>query len=200
MGRNQQQSDTNITGSVEDDEERQIRINRNLARFLAEQTSQPRIAQKRQSHKKNLNLSVGGVQSNSSLISQKSNPNKLGFPKAANVPTGFHIQSNSNKFPSDKNNHNRSFIRNSVSTSKSKDEQCSSETNVLKEQSYTSRDEEERQNILNNNVTFSGGNVPQMSDIKGHKSNICHNRTNTRCTMTVSKLIGRSLTFACMFI
>jgi hypothetical protein len=196
MGRNQQQSDTNITGSVEDDEERQIRINRNLARFLAEQTSQPRIAQKRQSHKKNVNLSVGGVQSNSSLISQKNNPNKLGVPTAANVPTGFHLQSNSNKFPSDKNYHNRSFLRNS----KSKDEQCFSESNVLKEQGYTSRDEEERQNILNNNVTFSGGNVPQMSDIKGHKSNGCHNRTNTRCTMTVSKLIGRSLTFACMFI
>jgi len=199
MGRNQQQSDPNITRSVEDEEERQIRINRNLSRFLEEQTSQPLIAQKRQSHKKNVNLSVCGVQNSSSLISQKSNPNQSG----ANVPTGFHLQRNNNKFPSDNINHNRSCFRNSISTSKSKDEQCSSGTNVnslLKEQSYTSRDEEERQNILNNNVTFSGGNVHQMSDIKGHKSNICHNRTNTRCTMTVSKLIGRSLTFACMFI
>ena len=54
MGRKQQKNDTNITRSVEDEEERQLRINRNLARFLAEQTSQPRIAQKRQSQKQSL--------------------------------------------------------------------------------------------------------------------------------------------------
>ena len=55
MGRNQQQNDPDIARSAEDDEERQMRINRNLARFLEEQTSQSRITQQRGSYKKNKN-------------------------------------------------------------------------------------------------------------------------------------------------
>ena len=114
MGRNQQQNNTDITRSAEDEEERQIRINRNLARFLEEQTSHPRTAQKRQSYKKNINLSVCGVQNNPSVTSQKTNPNLSGFASAANE---FHLPCNSNLLSNDNKNNIRSCFRNSVSTS-----------------------------------------------------------------------------------
>ena len=58
MGRNQHQSDNEVRRSVDEDEERQIRINKNLARFLAEQTAQQRLSKRRQNYNHNINLSA----------------------------------------------------------------------------------------------------------------------------------------------
>lgn len=182
MGRNKEENDPDIPRSVEDDEERQMRINRNLARFLEEQTSQSRIAQQRQSYKKNKNLSVSGVKHNHSIEPQSKNLNQSYIPSSTNSPIEADLPSNSSQFPS----YNKNHLSGVALQPQMKEKRC------------VSRDEEERQNILNNNVTSSGGNAPQMSDIKGHQENNCHNHTNKRCTMTVKKLIGRSLTFSCM--
>ena len=63
---------------------------------------------------------------------------------------------------------------------------------LMKQASLNPRDEEQRQNLINNNI--SNQTACQIQDLNLKNS---VNQANKRCTMRVSKLIGRSLTFSC---
>jgi len=196
MGRNQQDINCDVQKVVNDEDERKVKINQNLARFLAEQTAQQRIAQKRQSRNRNLNL----LQNNSSSNASNKYPNNC-LQYGINLVNDLRVQSSRDKVSNGNDNQEASY---SKRLSKACAENKSISSSFVKMQNVPTKDarltldEEEQQNNFNNNNNFSGDNVVQAKQsCSAVKDTAHHNNTsNKRRTIKVSKLIGRSMTFS----
>ena len=204
MGRNHQDYEKDVPKPLEEEEEKKIRINRNLARFLAEQAVQRRSTTQQQ-RQQNLNI----VKPSSVRVRQVhpnlSSSNKTSYQR---VPCGFKLSSDL-KLPTNNDHGNTNHETDKILSTKCSDGSsgihfnnkndgpCSSSSKVhamlTRNSCLTTKDEEERQNIINNNATFQNKNTSNI----GHKSKTLHNFTNKHCTMKVSKLIGQSLSFSC---
>ena len=199
MGRNHQDHEKDVTNPVDEEEEKKIRINRNLARFLAEQAAQHRNTQQRQSNCNNGKSSVNILQIHPSLSTSNKNTHQR-IQYGLNVSNDLQLQTRSGQLNTNHKLDKMSYTKRSSNSSNkpchAKEGPCSSSSEVqpaLRGNNHHPQNEEERQNILNNNISCPGRNSRHMSNI-GHKTNTY---TNKRCTMRVSKLIGQSLTFSC---
>ena len=197
MGRNQKDTNCDVQRKMDDEDERKVKINQNLARFLAEQTAQQRTPQKRQLRNRNLNL----LQDNSSSIPfNKYSNNCLQY--GINLVNDLRVQGSKDKVRNGNNNQEALY---SMRLSRTCAENKNISSSPVKDQNgptknaRTTLDEEEQQNNLNNNNNISGDNVVQTKQSwSGLKDTNHHNNTsNKRRTIKVSKLIGRSMTFSC---
>ena len=174
MGLNQHQNEKEVTRSSDTEDDRQIRINRNLARFLADQTAHQRISKRRQYQ--HLSVDPSADVKTGIPTTQNQNPNRCVHYGMKLAEEYHQIQRRGDQDANKNLNH---------------------ETNprpLVKQASLNPQNEQTRKNILNNNLN---DNTPSKVSELNLKNSL--NQTNKRCTMRVSKLIGRSLTFSCMF-
>ena len=182
MGLNQNQNGENIPTSIDEERERQIRINRNLARFLADQTVHQRVTKRRQ-HQNN-NVHPSAITTINKPIPQSQDPNRC-IHYGMKLAEEYHQTRRKGDQPSNKK-------LNHETQNKNVSKFLPNQRPLMKQASLNPSDEEQRQNILNNNISQNPNQLPDLS----YNNNA--SQTNKRCTMRVSKLIGRSLTFSCM--
>ena len=184
MGLNQNQNGEKIKSSTDEERERQIRINRNLARFLADQTAQQRVSKRRQ-HQNNNVIPSPDVSTNKPIPHNK-DQNRCVHYGMKLAEEYNQIRRNGDQSSLNKNLHHDAQNKNVPNI-------LPHQRPLMKQASLNPRDEERRQNLINNNI--SNQTASQIQDLNLKNS---ANQANKRCTMRVSKLIGRSLTFSCM--
>ena len=194
MGQNHHQNEKEVRKSVDEDDERQIRINRNLTRFLAEQASQQRLSKRRQYYNHNINPSADVT--NTKPLSNNPIPNRS-MHYGMKLSEEYHqIQRKADQQLGNNLNHeNFSKHKPNKIAAANLPSVAANQRSLIKQATINPRLEEERQNILNNNIT---NHVPSKIPDLNLKNSLNSNQRNKRCTMRVSKLIGRSLTFSCM--
>ena len=183
MGLNQIQNGEKIKTSTDEERERQIRINRNLARFLADQSAHQRVSKRRQ-HQNNNVIPSTDVSINKPIPHNKDQNRSMHY--------GMKLAEEYNQIR--RNGDQSSLNKNSSNETQNKNvpKIFPSQRPLMKQASLNPRDEERRQNLINNNISNHAANQIQELNLKNSV-----NQANKRCTMRVSKLIGRSLTFSC---
>ena len=202
MGRNEGLHKADVQNVIEnDEEERKIRINQNLARFLTDQANHQAAKNKRQMNRQQKNsLLKSNLHDNPPSNKTNNIPNNVfkSGPKSLNQSQQIGEKSTSqiDRKEEDKTScvrHNSNIRGNKDNLQSSKNLNCTSP--ICKHPI----NDDERQNILNNNIDGHGSNTNEMQRNMGRKLPTLHNQTNKRCTMTVSKLFGRSVTFSCTY-
>ena len=183
MGLNQIQNGEKIKTSTDEERERQIRINRNLARFLADQSAHQRVSKRRQ-HQNNNVIPSTDVSINKPIPHNKDQNRSMHY--------GMKLAEEYNQIR--RNGDQSSLNKNSSNETQNKNvpKIFPNQRPLMKQASLNPRDEERRQNLINNNISNHTANQIQDLNLKNSV-----NQANKRCTMRVSKLIGRSLTFSC---
>ena len=184
MGLNQNQNGEKIKSSTDEERERQIRINRNLARFLADQTAQQRVSKRRQ-HQNNNVIPSPDISTNKPIPHNK-DQNRCVHYGMKLAEEYNQVRRNGDQSSLNKNLYHEAQNKNVPNI-------FPNQRPLMKQASLNSRDEEQRQNLINNNISNQAAD--QIQDLNPKNS---VNQANKRCTMRVSKLIGRSLTFSCM--
>ena len=202
MGRNQGLHKSDVQNVIEnDEEERKIRINQNLARFLTDQANHQAAKNKRQMNRQQKNsLLKSNLHDDSSSNKTNNIPNYVfqSGPKSSNQSQ--QIDKKSTCQIDRKEQDKTSCVRHTSNIGGKKDKlQLSKNLNCTSPTCEHPINDDERQNILNNNIDGHGSNTNEMQRNMGRKLPTLHNQTNKRCTMTVSKLFGRSVTFSCTY-